>query len=175
MESFVLSLKSLKIPFIALTIFIVLWFAGYRMNVSGSEPIGLYIVHSGTPLTLGSYVEACIPKKYLFESLRRGYLHGGGVCHGIDPVLKRIAGLPGDIVDVKDSGVFVNGRLIPGSRRLSLDSHGRPISMIPACRIVLRGYWLMATKKENSWDSRYWGEVMPGNILGIAEPVIVRE
>lgn len=149
-----------------------LWIMGVRVNLSGSEPIGLYALQNDKPVRHGSLVEACIPDPYRKLAFDRGYLKGGGVCGGVDPVLKTVVAVPGDIVDVENAWLSVNGTRIAKTARLFRDSQGRSVPMILPGKRMATGYWLIATSKRNSWDSRYWGEVQREMILGVATPII---
>jgi signal peptidase I len=90
--------------------------------------------------------------------------------------VKRVIGLPGDTVDVRDGAVWINGRRLnenytTGPSRLPSPSEllppftGLPFTVPPNC------YFVMGDNRGNSYDSRYWGCVPRGDILGT--PVII--
>ena len=51
----------------------VTWFAGVRVNLSGSMPIGLYRVSSAPPMR-GAMVLACLPVDVAVFAKSRGYV-----------------------------------------------------------------------------------------------------
>ena len=91
--------------------------AGLRYNRSPSVPTGWYRIdyNDKTPF-VGDYVAFCLPESpILHEAVRRGYL-GKGPCPGnTSSLLKMVAAGPGDTIEVRDSGVFVNGQPWPKS------------------------------------------------------------
>ena len=81
--------------------------------------------------------------------------------------VKRVIGLPGETVEVKlergDGYVFVNGRKLDesyiGEGRRSGEEFG-PVK-VPA-----NGYFMMGDNRAQSCDSREWGSVPRGNLIG---------
>ena len=81
--------------------------------------------------------------------------------------VKRIIGVPGDSVYLKDGGIYLNGRklnetyLVPGTLTFT-DSNYHD-------QLILCGkdqYFLLGDNRGNSIDSRTYGPVPRGNILG---------
>jgi conjugative transfer signal peptidase TraF len=144
---------------------------GYRINFSASEPVGLWQVHAPSGLLqVGDYVSFCAPVAWY------PFLTKGDCPNGAKPFLKQVAGVPGDIVVVKDAGVWIDGRKLPDSAPLS-----RAISMdvsLPQWRGVQvlprDAYWMYGTGwPRRSFDSRYWGPLPRSQIISIAQPVLV--
>jgi signal peptidase I len=94
--------------------------------------------------------------------------------------VKRVIGLPGDIVDVHAGSVWINGKRLDepytqGTSRPASPSsyYGEftdkenvfPYKVPPDC------YFAMGDNRQNSADSRYWGCVPRKNIIGT--PVII--
>lgn len=155
------------------------------INVSGSLPVGLYwtgslpepTVDPGRDLVLeiGMLVSACLPPQAATSALERGYLPEGTCPSGAAPVGKVIAALPGDTVDVTDSGSFVNGSLLSESAPLLRDSKGRAMPRLRG-RFILSAEtaWLYSGHSPRSFDSRYYGPVPLSGVRGQLFPLLTR-
>ena len=80
-------------------------------------------------------------------------------------------GAPGDVVDVSDETVIVNGTALPGSAVPALHKGGPP--RISRGRYVLGPgrIWLW-TPYYRSLDSRYFGAVRAADVQGFARPAL---
>lgn len=139
-----------------------------RINVTDSAPLGVYRLDHRVP-SRGDRVFACFPGDDLACAAR--YLDRppfvDGPCHGFPPLVKTIAGVPGDLVAVSGQAVLVNGEPLPGSRPLARDGAGRPMPVLWRGRLDDGQYWL-ASPLRRSYDSRYFGPVDRRAILGVA-------
>ena len=146
---------------------LVAGFAGIRLNLTGSIPLGLYqVAGSIHGLKRGDIVLACLPDSVAVFARSRGYLPGGGPCPGRSaPVGKVVMALPGDTVAVLPTGLSVNGAMVLRSRPLPRDRDGRALPRVPCRRSLVepRTLWLIGSSK-HSFDSRYFGPV-PDTIL----------
>jgi len=147
------------------------------VNHSSSLPLGAYLLRSGLPRR-GLPVAYCLPLAFTHFGLRRGYLRPGRCPAGTQPILKYLAALPGDCVDVDSRGVVRFDRFGGSARALPSDSRGRPIWAYPPgrYRVPPGSVWLVGTHPR-SWDSRYYGPVpahgVLGGLVGPVEPLVV--
>lgn len=79
------------------------------------------------------------------------------------PYIKRVIGLPGDQVHIADGEVYINGELMIEPYLNVTTTRGGDWS-VPAGQI-----FVMGDNRNNSSDSRSWGFVPLGNIIGRAE------
>jgi len=152
--------------------------AGWRLNLTASEPLGLYRLEPVTTnrIPRGVLVEVCPPTwvtPAAFPFYLSGDCPGGGKA-----MLKMIVGVPGDRIWVSGDGVTINGVMLPGSAP-RLRSNQNPKILLPRVRgeLVLRPgqYWVYGRGAQPalaalSFDSRYFGPIAIGQIRGLAIP-----
>lgn len=96
---------------------------------------------------------------------------------GINDLIKRVVALPGETLQVKDCGVFVNGKeeaepwepkgwQNPFSEYCTTWPQGSPL---PNPYTVPKGdVFVMGDNRQDSYDSRYWGPLPESYIVGRA-------
>ena len=89
------------------------------------------------------------------------FLHGG------DPeksYLKRVVGLPGETVELRDGRVFIDGSALPepyvDEKLNTMRDPSPPVFVAP------RHYYVLGDNRDNSADSRHWGPVPEKHVLG---------
>lgn len=144
-----------------------------RINWTGSAPVGVYLI-SQPQITSTDLVVVCLQSTLAACARARGYLAAGSCPNGTSPILKQVVATAGDEVELKSDAVAVNGRVIDQSRRLLLDSLGRPLEPYPLGRHVVREgeVWVLGVRRERSWDSRYFGPIPASSIVGVAHPLL---
>ncbi len=93
------------------------------------------------------------------------------------PFVKRVIGLPGDTVEVRSKGLYINGNKLDEPYKIHVDStiyssdpwtpeelkvrdNYGPVTVPP------NSYFVMGDNRDNSNDSRYWGFVTWNEIIG---------
>ncbi len=137
---------------------VVTWFAGLRVNLSGSMPIGLYRV-STEPAARGAMVLACLPLDVAVVARSRGYVSRGTCPGATAPIGKLVLAMVGDSVEVTAEGLLVNGRPVRNTKPLAVDAAGRSLQRIRDGTYIVGQdqVWLYSPYSKRSFDSRYFG------------------
>lgn len=140
----------------------------FLWNASPSAPIGLYRLQSIDHLGRRDLVTVAAPGAIAAFIAERGYLPPD------TPLLKHVAGLPGQIVCRTRGGITVDGIALGEAQQF--DSLGRPMPVWQGCRrITSDEVFLMNPGAENSLDGRYFGPIHRGAILAEAIPIWITE
>jgi conjugative transfer signal peptidase TraF len=137
--------------------------AGVRLNYSPSLPVGLYMVTSDRSADL---VEFCPTEPSASLAAERGYRSVGSCPDGGAPLMKPIAAQPGDTVEFSSRGFAVNGKALPNSAPLSVDTDGRSLQHWPFGKYTVKSgaVWVISSYNRRSFDSRYFGPVKGNRI-----------
>lgn len=81
-------------------------------------------------------------------------------------LIKRIIGLPGDTIEIKQGNVYVNGTLLKENYALKDKFTSQTKYVVPK-----NCYFVMGDNRANSYDSRYWEDpyVKRSDIIGKAK------
>lgn len=80
-------------------------------------------------------------------------------------LIKRVIGVPGDRVRIEDGAVYVNGRK---AEEPYLRPESRDFSNFGPVQVPDKSYFVLGDHRSVSSDSRYWGFVKEGCVLGRA-------
>jgi|TARA_Y100001001_G_scaffold46425_1_gene41684 conjugal transfer pilin signal peptidase TrbI len=87
------------------------------------------------------------------------------------PFVKRVLGVAGDVIEVRNREVFINGHLI--GRAKTHDQQGRAVDVIEP-QTIAEGWIFVGGDHVDSYDSRYaeFGLVPDSQVLGRATPIL---
>ena len=132
-------------------------------NRTGSAPQGLYWL-SDEPFTKGSWVVVSARSADAQWAEEQGFV-------GWDwPLLKQIAGLPGDEICRTDRQILINGT-VAGEARLR-DSSGRDLPSWEGCMVLGQDQLFLMNAHPDSLDGRYFGPVEIHDLVGVARLIL---
>lgn len=142
--------------------------ARWVYNPSDSVPRGWYRIESaGTvadALHVGDIVLARLPTEMAALAAQRGYLPEH------IPLLKRIGAMAPQRVCVAQRTVYVDD--VPVALTREADGLGRGLPLWSHCRALRAGeLFLLSATNPASFDSRYFGPIDAGAVLGRAQPM----
>ncbi|HEY1733547.1 MAG TPA: signal peptidase I [Acidimicrobiales bacterium] len=85
----------------------------------------------------------------------------------VPDLVKRVIGLPGDTVEVRDDKVYLNGKVLPEPWLPAATDESNPYTANYGPVTVPAGdYFVMGDNRTRSCDSRMWGPVKGSSIVG---------
>uniref|UniRef100_C6DZ96 Conjugal transfer protein TraF n=1 Tax=Geobacter sp. (strain M21) TaxID=443144 RepID=C6DZ96_GEOSM len=141
----------------------------FWLNLTDSEPIGLYRVHQvDREIRRGEMIVMEVPSEF------RPYVYGRGWLPEGWALFKHVGAVAGDVYCVVESWLIVNGK--PVGPVYLVDEEGRPLPQLKGCKEIPEGYFLpVATRIPRSFDGRYMGPVHLALIQGVARPILTLE
>ena len=87
--------------------------------------------------------------------------------------IKRVIGVPGDVVEGKEKKVYVNGKLYENPHEVHKEKDIIPKEMNPRdtfgpITVPSNSYFVMGDNRDRSYDSRFWKFVRRDQIKGLA-------
>ncbi len=128
-------------------------------NASNSVPIGLYLLSKRQP-NFGEIAVIRPPEWVEIYASSRGYLPLQ------TPLLKPVRAIKGSIVCRFGRHISIDGKLV--SRAKYLDTNHRMLPVWKGCRTLKSDEIFVLGQHRDSFDSRYFGPVDRGQVLGTA-------
>lgn len=150
---------------------------GLQINLTPSMPVGLYQAQTkpvDQPIQRGALVLVCPPDTPALQlALNRNYIGAGSCPNHSQPLLKTVAAVAGDAIELTAKGVRINQTWLPQSAIQKIDSAGRPLPHMPLGRYPVRigEVWLISTHTSQSFDSRYFGPIQEARITTTVTPL----
>ena len=160
----------LALPVLVVLVVVVLTLVGvthlYRIPSSAMEPT----LHCARPQVgcEGAHRDRIFTVKYVFSSPGRGDIvvfrtppRAEIVCGSGGVYVKRVIGLPGETWQEQKGRVYIDGQLLkePYIKQRDTFTQGR-------VRIPKGSYFVLGDNRAGSCDSRRWGPLPRGNIIG---------
>ena len=135
-------------------------------NRTASAPTGIYWL-SDEPFTFGRWVVVSSQSDVAAWAEMRGYI-------GNDwPLLKQIAGMPGDKICRNGGKTRINNQLLAVAK--DVDSIGRNLPAWEGCRFLQSDEFFLLTPHAASLDGRYFGPIKQTDLDGVAIPLIISQ
>jgi conjugative transfer signal peptidase TraF len=135
-------------------------------NRTASAPKGLYWL-SDEPFTRDRWVVVSSQSAVAEWAEARGYV-------GKDwPLLKQIAGMPGDEICRIGHEILINDQ--PAAIAKERDSNGRNLPVWSGCSILQNDDVFLLTPHPDSLDGRYFGPIKQTDLDGVAIPLMASE
>ena len=102
----------------------------------------------------------------LIESEELAYGDTVAIVHPLDPtrdLVKRVIGLPGDVIEIEQGQVIRNGRILVEAYVVNGDRR-----TLESIEVPPDSYYVLGDNRRHSTDSREWGFVPSDHIIGRA-------
>lgn len=146
-------------------------------NPTPSLPQGFYVRGPLGEIHRGDLVSFCLSPAPARFALDRKYLpSSGGSSHpqcpgGAPPMIKKVQALPGDTVEVRLDGVFINGTQFADPPP-HCDASVRPLPIQYGTHRLQSGEYWVTTDLYLSLDSRIYGPIHRSQMFAEAYPVL---
>jgi conjugative transfer signal peptidase TraF len=152
-------------------VFLALLASHLRFNSSTSLPRGIYWLEHAHA-SRADLVLFCPPAEAARLAAERHYLRNGSCPGHVEPMGKILIAAPGDLVELTERGISINGQRLPSSLPRAIDSRGRPLAHYPygVFKVDFGKLWVYSPHPL-SFDSRYFGPVPASLFVGTLRPL----
>jgi len=165
--------RELKILVYALVIMAGILLASWALSqkimfqITPSLPKGIYWIGDPSHIDTGMLCVLNVPQNVYGMMRTRGWLPENLKFYLMKPIL----GKKGDLIEVSEAGLFVNGRYLGPVKHH--DSQGLPLPGSYGKHILKAGEFFVASTCPNSFDSRYFGTIRREDIKWVAHPLVI--
>ena len=103
--------------------------------------------------------------KYRFSEVKRGDIIAF-TYEDTKYLIKRVIGLPGDYVSIKDNKVYINGKYYKENYLKDIDTPNFELTNLGYTKVPENMYFVLGDNRDNSLDSRKIGLVNKADIIG---------
>lgn len=141
---------------------------GYHITYSAtvSMPQGFYLVVPTKKIKRYDIVEFLPPAEAVAFARDLHWIPRSGL------IIKYVYAIPGDDVCVRNEAIWINGKKIGKVYRFYAFEKLLPQTKICG-KLKEEQYLLLSTKRERSFDGRYFGAISSCSILGRAIPIFI--
>ncbi|MDZ4994759.1 signal peptidase I [Clostridium perfringens] len=127
-----------------------------------------YVPSSSMEPTLFPNDLILVTKVYNTNNLKRGDIIVFKSNELDEILIKRLIGLPGDLIEFKNSSIYVN------SKKLDENYLKEPYNFEGSFKVPDNAFFFLGDNRNNSFDSRYWKNpfILKDDIIGKAQFVI---
>lgn len=97
----------------------------------------------------------------------------------LEILIKRVVGLPGDMIQIKDNDVYINGKLYKEDYDLipvdGSTGYAFPYAVYEPLRVPPGHLFVLGDNRNNSDDGRFWGTLDRSNVIGRFVRVLYHE
>lgn len=137
----------------------------YTINKTRSLPRGIYKLYPPVDLHKGDIIVFEIPKSAELM-FKRGYVSN------IDSLMKKLAALPGDHIEIINQELYINGN--NWGKIYEKDKLYRPLPNLKEKDLIPGEKEVLALSDiNNSFDGRYFGPILISSIKYKAKPVFI--
>ncbi len=170
----------LETALLSVTVFLVLHFSVQNFGIDGSSMHPTLIHEQHVIVSKMAYLHinpsALLRFAHLVEKTEEGvslitsdqpeYSDVIAFVYPVDPthdLVKRVVGLPGDVIEIERGRVIRNGEMLNESYVVNGDRH-----TFEAVEVPPDSYYVLGDNRPSSTDSRSWGFVSDDHIIGRA-------
>jgi conjugative transfer signal peptidase TraF len=145
-------------------------FLGLTLVTSRSiEPYALRAV--AAPVAAGRYVKFCPPS---LAGLPAPQIPHMSCPLTPIPFVKPVVAVSGDVVELTDAEVRINGVTLAETVTHYTDKEGRPVNPYPrgTYRVGPDEIWVVSNFAKRSFDSRYFGPIQRTEVKAVLQPIL---
>ena len=142
-----------------LVVFVLMFLMVYVVSIT--QVVG----NSMSPTLENGEVLILNKAKYRFSEVKRGDIIAF-TYEDTKYLIKRVIGLPGDYISIKDNKVYINGKYYKENYLKDIDTPNFELTNLGYTKVPENMYFVLGDNRDNSLDSRKIGLVNKTDIIG---------